>query len=70
MQFIIKILNYKESLLKISKHRCEIQQKFSEIMNVSIQILKKPTKFSKIFNKIHEKVYKKVKILQNMMYKT
>ena len=27
-------------------------------------------KFSKIYKKIHEKVYKKDKILQNMIYKT
>ena len=27
-------------------------------------------KFSKIYNKLHEKVYKKIKIFHNMTYKT
>ena len=42
--FIIKILNYKETLLKISQNICKTQQKFYETMNVSIQLLEKPKK--------------------------
>ena len=53
-----KILNYKETLLKIFKHKCEIQQKFSETMNVSIQLLKKPTKFLKSITKYMKKYTK------------
>ena len=42
---ISKILNYKETLLKMPRRTYEVQQKFSEIKNVSIQLLKKPTIF-------------------------
>ena len=60
-----KILNYKETLLKISNHRCEIQQKFYCTMNVQ-----ETYKFSKNYNKTREKVYRKNKIFHNMIYKT
>ena len=43
--------NYKQTLLKISENICEIQQKKSERMNVSIHFFKKPTKFLKIYKK-------------------
>ena len=66
MQFIIKISNYKESLRKISKHKYEIQQKFSKTMNVSLQLLKKNMNFKKSITRINGKLFKNVRIFHNI----
>ena len=58
---LYKILNYKESSLKISKDRYEIQQKFSKTMNISIQLLKYHTHFLKSITKHMKKYTKKIK---------
>ena len=46
-----KISKYKEKLLKISNHRCEFQQKFTLIINVSLHLPKKSYKISKKYCK-------------------
>ena len=56
------MIYYRETLMKISKHRCEIQQKFSETLNVSIQLIKKPIKFLKSLTKYMKKYKKKLNI--------
>ena len=49
----------------------KFNKKNYEYMNVSVQLLKKPTHFLKyIYNEIHVKVYNKDKIFHKMVYKT
>ena len=59
--FYKKVLNYIESLMKISNHRCEFQQKFLWYHECFNTITQETQKISKIYNKIHDKVYKKLK---------
>ena len=42
----------------VTENRCEIQQKFSETMNVSIRLLKKPTEFLNSITKYMKKYTK------------
>ena len=55
--FLQAIIRDKSSYLKRTNKRFSFFPQII-IINVSIQLLKKPTNFSKIYKKIHEKVYK------------
>ena len=66
--FFIKILNYEQKWLKTSN----VDEKFNKnsLKPWMYTLTQKTYKISEIYKKMHEKVYKKVKIFENMIHNT